>query len=64
MDDVVDVNQFTAPEVYIYLDNDTELTKSYSYQIDVWAFGVMFFFMMNMSFPFRNYINTQKSIQI
>ena len=35
-----------APEIF--------LEKEYSYEVDMWAFGVLFFFMLNMEFPFKS----------
>ena len=36
-----------SPE--IYSGNDM---KKYGYEVDMWAFGIIFFFMLNMEFPF------------
>ena len=34
-----------SPEIYS--------NGHYSYEVDMWAFGVLFYFMLNMEFPFR-----------
>ena len=32
--------------------------EEFSYETDIWAFGVIFYFMLNMEFPFsRTYLN-------
>ncbi len=34
-----------SPEVYAGI--------RYSYEVDMWAFGVVFYFMLNLDYPFR-----------
>jgi serine/threonine protein kinase len=34
----------------------------YGFEVDMWAFGVLFYFMLNMEFPFSTYHSTQSSI--
>lgn len=29
--------------------------EAYGFEVDMWAFGVLFYFMLNMEFPFSNY---------
>lgn len=42
---VLGTQHYMSPEIY---SND-----HYSYEVDMWAFGVLFYFMLNMEFPFR-----------
>ena len=37
-------DQFKAPEIF--------LEKKYSYEVDMWDFGVLFYTMINRDFPF------------
>jgi len=36
----------------------------YGYEVDMWAFGVLFYYMLNMAFPFCTFILNKKSILI
>lgn len=44
---VLGTEHYMSPEIY---SND-----HYGYEVDMWAFGVLFYFMLNMEFPFRNF---------
>ena len=44
---------FMSPEIY--------KGENYGYEVDMWAFGVLFFFMLNKEFPFSTYFLIQKS---
>lgn len=35
-----------SPEIY--------RNETYGFEVDMWAFGVLFYFMLNMEFPFSN----------
>ena len=37
-------DQFKAPEIFF--------AKQYGYEVDMWAFGVLFYTMINIDFPF------------
>jgi serine/threonine protein kinase len=36
-------------------------SEQYGFEVDIWAFGVLFFFMLNMEFPFSNCFTIQNS---
>ena len=44
---ILGTEQFMSPEIY---SGDEENT--YGFEVDMWAFGVLFFFMLNCEFPF------------
>lgn len=48
-------DQFMSPEILSADENNT-----YGYEVDMWAFGVLFYFMLNMEYPFSNYILKQE----
>jgi len=37
---------YMSPEVY---------GEDYGFEVDMWAFGVLFYYMLNKEFPFGNY---------
>jgi serine/threonine protein kinase len=43
--------QFMSPEIYQGIE--------YGYEVDMWAFGVLFYFMLNMEFPFSTAVVTK-----
>ena len=46
-----------SPEIY--------LNEAYSYEVDMWAFGVLFFYMLNAEYPFTSTSRvTQKKTHI
>ena len=48
---VLGTESYMSPEIYrCGLDDADE--ESYGYEVDMWAFGVLFFYMLNMSYPF------------
>jgi serine/threonine protein kinase len=44
--------QFKAPEIFA--------SEQYGYSIDMWAFGVVLFFMLNREYPFSKDVLTQR----
>lgn len=44
---ILGTEQFMSPE--IFSGNETDF---YGFEVDMWAFGVLFYFMLNMEFPF------------
>jgi serine/threonine protein kinase len=42
---ILGTGAYMSPEIY----NEDE----YGFEIDMWAFGVLFYFMLNMEFPFK-----------
>jgi serine/threonine protein kinase len=44
-----------SPE--IFSGNETTF---YGFEVDMWAFGVLFYFMLNMEFPFSTSSSTQR----
>lgn len=49
---VLGTEQFMAPEIYRQGVEDIEDDDAYGYEVDMWAFGVLFFYMLNLSYPF------------
>ena len=45
---VLGTSYFMAPEIYE--------GENYSFEVDMWAFGVLFYFMLNMEYPFSMYL--------
>jgi serine/threonine protein kinase len=45
---ILGTENYIAPEIYIEREND-----NYGFEVDMWAFGVLFYFMLNMQYPFR-----------
>ncbi len=41
---VLGTENYMSPEIY--------LNQIYSHEVDMWAFGVLFYFMLNMEFPY------------
>jgi len=48
-----------SPEIF----SGGEVTM-YGFEVDMWAFGVLFFFMLNMEFPFSIPLFIKSSILI
>lgn len=44
---ILGTEQFMSPEIY---SGDEE--NPYGFEVDMWAFGVLFYFMLNLEFPF------------
>jgi serine/threonine protein kinase len=44
-----------APEIFRGDEDST-----YGFEVDMWAFGVLFFFMLNSEFPFSTFPFTQR----
>ena len=44
---ILGTSYFMSPEIY----NENPI-RFYGYEVDIWAFGVLFYFMLNMEFPF------------
>lgn len=42
---VLGTKQYMSPEIYI--------NKEYGFEVDMWAFGIVFFFLLNKDFPFK-----------
>lgn len=40
---------FMSPEIYH--------GENYGFEVDMWAFGVLFFFMLNTEFPFSTAVD-------
>lgn len=49
---ILGTEQFMSPEIY--------QGNEYGYEVDMWAFGVLFYFMLNIEYPFSKNVNTQK----
>lgn len=43
---VLGTENYMSPEIY--------RSDNYGFEVDMWAFGVLFFFMLNKEFPFSN----------
>ena len=41
---VLGTEHYMSPEIF--------LNEVYSFEVDMWAFGVLLYFMLNMEFPF------------
>lgn len=52
---ILGTEQFMSPE--IFQENED---SSYGFQVDMWAFGVLFYFMLNLEFPFSTSCSIQK----
>lgn len=57
---VLGTEQYMSPEIYrcgLGSEEEEEEGSRYSYgfEVDMWAFGVLFFFMLNQSFPFSTF---------
>ncbi len=39
---------YMSPEIY--------RNETYGFEVDMWAFGVLFYFMLNMEFPFSIFL--------
>ena len=46
---ILGTEQYMSPEIY--------KGNEYGYEVDMWAFGVLFFFMLNLEFPFSKAIS-------
>lgn len=46
--------RYMSPEIY--------RQDNYGFEVDMWAFGVLFFFMLNREYPFGKFIIMQKLI--
>ncbi len=55
---ILGTSQFMSPEIY----NENPISF-YGYEVDIWAFGVLFYFMLNMEFPFSNLLPIKKSMK-
>lgn len=51
---ILGTEQFMSPE--IFSGNESSF---YGFEVDMWAFGVLFYFMLNMEFPFSKYLIMQ-----
>lgn len=49
---VLGTESYMSPEIYRCGIDEFVDEASYGYEVDMWAFGVLFFYMLNMSFPF------------
>jgi serine/threonine protein kinase len=52
---ILGTEQFMSPEIY----SGNEDTY-YGFEVDMWAFGVLFYFMLNLEFPFSKTPLTQR----
>lgn len=43
---ILGTEQFMSPEIF--------QAEHYGYEVDVWAFGVLFYFMLNLDYPFKS----------
>jgi len=57
---VLGTEQFMSPEIYKAGVEETDEEHSYGYEVDMWAFGVLMFYMLNLSYPFGNTYITQR----
>jgi serine/threonine protein kinase len=57
---VLGTKQLIAPEIYQEGAEEYE-GEPYGFEVDMWAFGVMFYFMMNMEFHFSSSAVIQSS---
>jgi len=44
---VLGTENYMSPEIY--------RNETYGFEVDMWAFGVLFYFMLNMEFPFSKF---------
>ena len=49
---VLGTEQFMSPQIFRCGAQKVDDELIYGYQIDMWAFGVLFFYMLNGDFPF------------
>jgi serine/threonine protein kinase len=42
---ILGTENFMSPEIY-------SGSEAYGFEVDMWAFGVLFFFMLNLEYPF------------
>ena len=52
---VCGTERFMSPEIYkcgVEGIDGVEGEDYYGYEVDMWAFGVLFFYMLNKSYPF------------
>lgn len=56
---VIGTEYFMSPEIYAQGVEGSEGEK-YGFEVDVWACGVLLFYMLNSCFPFRNLPPTQR----
>ena len=55
--------QFMSPEIYRCGAEEVEGEELiYGYEVDMWAFGVLFYNMLNGDFPFSTFLLIKKSI--
>lgn len=47
---ILGTEQFMSPEIF-----SGNQSSFYGFEVDMWAFGVLFYFMLNMEFPFSKY---------
>ncbi len=52
--------ELISPEIFEPDENEEDI---YGYEVDVWSFGVVFYFMLNNQYPFSSYIFTKILIQ-
>lgn len=53
---IIGTEHFMSPEIYLQgMDEsrDSGKKETYGFEVDVWAFGVLLFYMLNSSYPFR-----------
>lgn len=48
---VCGTEQYMSPEIYKGGMNESS-DEVYGYEVDMWAFGVLFYYMLNLAFPF------------
>ncbi len=56
---ILGTEQFMSPEIFAGSEDIL-----YGFEVDMWAFGVLFYFMLNMEFPFSNYLFMKRLIPI
>ncbi len=48
--------ELMSPEIFEPNKNEGD---GYGYEVDMWSFGVVFYYMLNCQFPFRNFLFTK-----
>lgn len=58
---VLGTEQYMAPEIYRQgVEGDVTEGDMYGYEVDMWAFGVLLFYMLNLSYPFGTLPSMQR----